>query len=96
MKKRKYAHGFFTSVEIDDVEYAVEVHYDSSGPEPDVNWAGGVEIETVIHRTSDLDLTDRLSSAQLDAIAQEIVEHESDAIYAHADHLHDLRKEEGL
>ncbi len=96
MKKRKYAHGFFTSVEIDDVEYAVEVHYDSSGPEPDVNWAGGVEIESVIHRSSDLDLTDRLSEAQLDAIAQEIVEHESDAIYAHADHLYDLRKEEGL
>ncbi len=96
MKKRKYAHGFFTSVEIDDVEYAVEVHYDSSGPEPDVNWAGGVEIESVIHRSSDLDLTDKLSEAQLDAIAQEIVEHESDAIYAHADHLYDLRKEEGL
>ncbi len=96
MKKRKYAHGFFTSVEIDDVEYAVEVHYDSSGPEPDVNWAGGVEIESVIHRSSDLDLTDRLSEAQLDVIAQEIVEHESDAIYAHADHLYDLRKEEGL
>lgn len=96
MKKRKYAQGFLTSVEVDDVEYAVEVHYDSSGPEPDVNWAGGVEIESVIHRSSDLDLTDRLSEDQLDAIAQEIVEDESDAICAHADHLHDLRKEEGL
>ena len=51
MKKRKYAQGFLTSVEVDDVEYAVEVHYDSSGPEPDVNWAGGVEIESVIHRS---------------------------------------------
>ena len=96
MKTRKYAQGFLTSVEVDDVEYAVEVHYESSAPEPDVNWAGGVEIESVIHHTSDLDLTDRLSEDQLDAIAQEIVEHESDAIYAHADHLYDLRKEEGL
>lgn len=51
-----------TYVTIDDEEHIAEVCFDSSPPEPDVGWAGGLDIESVyIRDTSEVSrVRDRL------------------------------------
>ena len=44
-----------TYVEIDDIEYhPCVVNYDASQAEPDNNWAGGLDIESVMYKGEDL------------------------------------------
>ena len=44
-----------TYVEVDGFEYRnVTVYYDESPAEPDVNWAGGFEITSIMYQEQDL------------------------------------------
>lgn len=58
---------WMTTIEIDDVELdPVKVYYESSPPEPDVNWAGGLEILSVIYQ--DEDVMPKMSEKEIDAL----------------------------
>lgn len=60
-RRRKVPSYIFTYVSVGDVEHDnVQVHFDSSPPEPDVNWPGGFELECAMLNGHDLmeDMTD--------------------------------------
>ena len=52
--KNKLGDSWFTYVELDGEELDVEVNYDASPAEPDVNWPGGLDIESVIYQGKDI------------------------------------------
>ena len=52
--KNKLCDSWFTYVELDGEELDVEVNYDASPAEPDVNWPGGLDIESVIYQGKDI------------------------------------------
>ena len=56
---------WITYVEVEERELdPVEVWYDVSPAEPDVNWGGGLDIECVMYKGNDV--LDKLSSEELD------------------------------
>ena len=57
----------WTYVEVGGEELEpVQVWYDSSPPEPDVNWPGGFEVECVEHQGKDI--TGNISDAELESL----------------------------
>ena len=72
--RKRDATEFETCVEVDEVEFEVTVHYETQPPEPDVNVAGGTEINSVITQAGE-DITDKLSEGQLESLAMDIDEY---------------------
>ena len=65
---------WITYVELGDVEIDdVKVYYDSSPPEPDVNWAGGLDIESVMQ--GDVDIFGLLTANEVDNLEMRLTEY---------------------
>ena len=63
------AHYWMTYVEVNDEELdPCKVYYDSSPAEPDVGWAGGLDIELVEYEG--IDITGKISSEEMDSLQQ--------------------------
>ena len=78
MKPRiKYGDQYLdTYLELEGVENEVRVHYESSPDEPDVGYAGGVEINSVILRG--WDVLGLMNEAERDDLYQRVFEYEND------------------
>ena len=98
MKKPNYID---TYCEVDEQELDVRVEYDSSPPEPGVNWGGDFEIVGVFPfmagKAVKTDMQGVMSDAELAWLAehvQELLDGMNDPDVK-ADYLHDLRRDEG-
>ena len=75
--KIKYGDQYLdTYLELEGVENEVRVHYESSPDEPDVNYFGGVEINSVI--LMGWDVLWLMNEAERDALYQRVYEYEND------------------
>ncbi len=91
MLKRKLPKGsqeYATQVEINDVEQDVMVIYSECAPEPDVGFAGGVEIEGVYFEDQGCVMSE-MSEDQLDALALEIGDYNQSSWEAAAEAWHE-------
>ena len=98
MKKPDYVD---TYCEVDEQELDVRVEYDSSPPEPNVNWGGDFEIVGVFPiwygKASKAHMQDVMSDAELAWLVehvQELLDGMNDPD-ARGDYEFDLRKDEG-
>ena len=65
---------WITYVEVDGEELdGCKVYYDSSPPEPDVGWPGGLDIEGVEYKGEDI--TGKVSSEEMESLHQRTDEH---------------------
>ena len=71
--KNKLGDSWFTYVELDGEELDVEVNYDASPAEPDVNWPGGLDIESVIYQGKDI--FGRLTAEEVDNLLERTSEY---------------------
>lgn len=68
-RKKSLGDSWVTYVEVGDEELDnVEVNYDVSPAEPDVNWGGGLDILSVIHNGEDV--MDRMTTRQVEDLAE--------------------------
>ena len=87
---------FTTYVEIRGEQFDdVECEYESSPAEPDVNWAGSMDIISVMHNGEEL--VNRIGGKDLDGLIDRATEHENesalDRIEAAADHAYEQEKD---
>jgi hypothetical protein len=73
-----------------ELELSITVEYSMNAPEPDVGYAGGIEIEGVYVRGVCVDV----SEEQLDSLAGEIEESHTSAYEAACDSAMDAAREE--
>ena len=90
-RKQDNSGKFHTTVEIDGFEHDVAVFWESSPPEPDVNWPGGLEITAVFHEDNGC-LMDELSDEQITALESE-AEGEPVDDDGYGDYLYDQEKD---
>jgi hypothetical protein len=94
MRKRKR---FQSSGEYQSfIELPINISWEATPPEPDVNWPGSLEITSVLF--SKVELIGYLSDQHIEEMQREVQEHldgmnDPDAL---GDYLYDLRKDEGL
>ncbi len=68
-----------TFAEINEEEHDVVVHYWTSAEEPDVNYAGGLDIETVVIKGSDIvNQLSKMSSYEIESLQERITNIEND------------------
>ena len=80
LRKPKHKRGVQTCetyVWIEDDEIEVTVEYETSPAEPDVNWAGGMDICTVTDSKGN-DIYDKISSVEMDNLIDRVTEWEND------------------
>ena len=83
---------FITSITVRGVDYDdVVVMYETSPPEPDVNWAGGCDINAVCF--GDRDLLDDMTSREVDELVDHISTSYSDPSDGYGDYLYEQRKD---
>ena len=78
MRARKIggAYQYDTYVEIDGEELEVTVEYEVSPAEPDVNFAGSLDLCAVLHGKEDL--IDKISSEETDRLVERVSEWHGD------------------
>jgi hypothetical protein len=84
-----------TWVEIDGVEMDVLVHYRISPAEPDVNWAGDLEIQGVYYEDHG-NIEDQIEDKEFNELVERVsnlLTQAGDPADDYADHLYDLRKD---
>jgi hypothetical protein len=68
---------FRTFCEIQGVEHAVCVHYDTSPAEPDVGWAGGLDINGVYLEDQGCQISN-MTDEEYEQLEMRVNEHEND------------------
>jgi hypothetical protein len=97
MKTRE--HVFTTYVDVDGVErYPVQAYYEVEPAEPDVNFPGGIEINSVMYKKDDISTS--IASEDWDDLVIRVEEYENDrgqaALEDAADSRYDAMREEKL
>ena len=65
---------WITFVEVDEEELdPCKVYYDASPAEPDVNWPGGLDIESIEYKGHDV--TSKVSDEEMDSLLMRTEEH---------------------
>lgn len=96
-RKRKQPDYWETTIEVDEVELdPVQVYYEASEPEPDVNWGGDLDVLSVIHKG--VDVMPLLSVAELDRLRDDLGDHLNDlgSDDGYGDYLYDRMKDDRL
>ena len=78
------------------IELPINISWEATPPEPDVNWPGSLEITSVLFGRAEL--IDYLSDQDIEEMQREVQEH-LDGMNDpddYGDYLYDLRKDEGL
>lgn len=85
---------YIDTPEFDDVEVTVE--YDLEPAEPDVGYAGGITITSVVNKSTGDEVVDSLPQAVLDRLAQEAEEDASGQADDYGDYMYDRMRDERL
>ena len=77
-QKRYGSDEWETELEIGDIEHSVVVHFETSAPEPSVNWPGNLDITDVVMANSGRSVFGELTAEMFEQLWMSLEKYESD------------------